>query len=74
MGRLKNQTAQGDAKLTNARSSDVNSLLSITQVHDIEEDMLSPSFGIKGKVDACLQVIVHEEPRVRTIHPELAKT
>jgi hypothetical protein len=33
-------------------------------VHDIEEDMLSPTFGIKGKVDACLEVIIQEEEKV----------
>lgn len=57
--------SQKDAKLSNTRSKDVESFMSIPGVHEIEEDMLSPTFGIKGKVDACVEVVIEEQELVR---------
>lgn len=34
---------------------DAESLLSITGLHEIEEDIWSPKWGLKGKVDASVQ-------------------
>ncbi|KZT71118.1 Dna2-domain-containing protein [Daedalea quercina L-15889] len=34
------------------------SLLAIAKLHDIEEDIWSPTYGLKGKVDASVQVII----------------
>ncbi|OAX34925.1 hypothetical protein K503DRAFT_409957 [Rhizopogon vinicolor AM-OR11-026] len=43
-------TPKADVILTNTRSSaDQNSLLAISQLHDVEEDIWSPTYGLKGK-------------------------
>jgi DNA replication ATP-dependent helicase Dna2 len=34
------------------------SLLAITGLHDIEEDIWSPKWGLKGKVDASVQASI----------------
>lgn len=50
---------QHDAVLINTRSSDgQDSLLAISEVLDIEEDIMSPAYGIKGKLDASVQTII----------------
>ena len=47
--------------LTNTRSSaDQNSLLAISQLHDVEEDIWSPTYGLKGKLDATVQAVIAE--------------
>lgn len=33
-------------------------LLAITQLHDVEEDIWSPTYGLKGKLDATVQVLI----------------
>ncbi|KAK0473383.1 DNA replication factor Dna2-domain-containing protein [Armillaria novae-zelandiae] len=49
------------ANLTNTRAgrNDV-SLLAITKILDIEEDIWCPSYGLKGKLDATVQTIISE--------------
>ncbi|KDR70214.1 hypothetical protein GALMADRAFT_76567, partial [Galerina marginata CBS 339.88] len=50
------------AALTNTRSGahDAPSLLAITDLLDIEEDIWSPTYGIKGKIDATVQGIISD--------------
>lgn len=53
---------QPDAVLTDVRgSSATKSLLALTGLHDIEEEMWSPTYGLKGKVDASVQVTIKED-------------
>ena len=53
---------QPDAVLTNTRSAaGQTSLLAIAQLHDIEEDIWSPTYGLKGKVDASVQAIIVDQ-------------
>lgn len=37
-------------------------LLAISGLHDIEEDIWSPKWGLKGKVDASVQVSIGKTP------------
>jgi DNA replication ATP-dependent helicase Dna2 len=36
------------------------SLLAITKVHDVEEDIWSPTYGLKGKIDVTIQGIISD--------------
>ncbi|EKM53179.1 uncharacterized protein PHACADRAFT_147492 [Phanerochaete carnosa HHB-10118-sp] len=48
-----------NAALTNTRSErGQSSLLAISRLHDIEEDIWSPTYGLKGKIDASVQAVV----------------
>ncbi|KAF6760438.1 AAA domain-containing protein [Ephemerocybe angulata] len=47
---------------TRARSSDSAALLAIPQLHEIEEDIWSPKYGLKGKVDATVEAVIAETP------------
>ncbi|EIN04726.1 Dna2-domain-containing protein [Punctularia strigosozonata HHB-11173 SS5] len=50
-----------DAVLVNTRAKNgQKSLLAITALHDVEEDMWSPRWGLKGKIDASVQGVVEE--------------
>ncbi|KAF8960597.1 AAA domain-containing protein [Flammula alnicola] len=51
---------KANAVLTNTRSGqhDRPSLLAITKLLDIEEDIWSPTYGLKGKLDATVQGII----------------
>lgn len=52
---------QPEAVLTNTRAArGETSLLAISQLYDIEEDIWSPSYGLKGKLDASVEAVVHE--------------
>eukprot|EP00794_Sanderia_malayensis_P004887 gene4887-5527_t len=53
-----------DFKLGSSVNSDDVTRLSITEVVDIEENILCPSLGLKGKVDASVNVTVHRQPKV----------
>lgn len=44
---------------------DSPSLLAITGLHDIEEDIWSPKWGLKGKVDASVQAQIIRDPQKR---------
>lgn len=47
------------ATLTNTRSErGQSSLLAISRLHDIEEDIWSPTYGLKGKIDASVQAVI----------------
>ena len=36
--------------------------ISVTELHDIEENIWSPQFGLKGKIDATVEVKIHHRP------------
>ncbi|KAG8995284.1 Tripartite DNA replication factor [Tulasnella sp. JGI-2019a] len=54
----------GDAPKPEAELSDLTSsskaLLALTGLHDIEEDIWSPTYGFKGKIDASVQATIKE--------------
>jgi DNA replication ATP-dependent helicase Dna2 len=50
------------AVLTNTRSTvSQTSLLAISELLDIEEDIWSPTYGLKGKIDASVQTVVKDQ-------------
>ncbi|PIL27261.1 hypothetical protein GSI_10406 [Ganoderma sinense ZZ0214-1] len=50
-----------DASLTNTRAGrGEKSLLAISQLYDIEEDIWSPTYGLKGKIDASVEAVVQD--------------
>ena len=53
--------AQSEGELHSA-PGDKPSLLAITGLHDIEEDIWSPKWGLKGKVDASVQASIIRYP------------
>ncbi|KAI8970649.1 Dna2-domain-containing protein [Trametes punicea] len=68
-----------DAFLTNTRASrGESSLLAIPHLYDVEEDIWSPAYGLKGKIDASVEAIVHDiddssAPFARTA-PQMERT
>lgn len=47
--------------MTNTRAErGETSLLAIPHLYDIEEDIWSPTYGLKGKIDASVEAIVHD--------------
>lgn len=47
--------------MTNTRAGrGESSLLAISQIYDIEEDIWSPAYGLKGKIDASVEAVVTE--------------
>ncbi|KAI0946663.1 hypothetical protein AcW1_010068 [Taiwanofungus camphoratus] len=55
------QEPKPDALMTNTRAAQgQTSLLAISRLHDIEEDIWSPTYGLKGKLDASVQVVVSD--------------
>jgi DNA replication ATP-dependent helicase Dna2 len=55
-------TPKEDAVLTDTRAKKgEESLLAICGLHDTEEDIWSPRFGLKGKLDASVQVVLDEQ-------------
>lgn len=56
-------TSQAEAILsdTHARQGDKELLLAIPELHEIEEDIWSPKYGLKGKVDATVEAIITEK-------------
>ncbi|RPD65180.1 Dna2-domain-containing protein [Lentinus tigrinus ALCF2SS1-7] len=55
------QTPKPEALLTNTRAGrGESSLLAISQIYDIEEDIWSPTYGLKGKIDASVEAVVTE--------------
>ncbi|KIJ56350.1 hypothetical protein M422DRAFT_23635 [Sphaerobolus stellatus SS14] len=60
--RFISSTIQPDGKLTDPReTSESRSKIAITALYDVEEDIWSPTYGIKGKLDASVQVLIQEE-------------
>ena len=52
---------QPEAFLTNTRAQrGETSLLAIPQLYDIEEDIWSPTYGLKGKIDASVEAVIHD--------------
>ncbi|KAK7689454.1 hypothetical protein QCA50_007246 [Cerrena zonata] len=55
------QEPKPEAILTNTRApQNQKSLLAISKLHDIEEDIWSPTYGLKGKLDASVQAVISE--------------
>ncbi|KEI42381.1 uncharacterized protein L969DRAFT_42474, partial [Mixia osmundae IAM 14324] len=53
---------KAEAKLVDPRSVDKTAeTLSLRKILDIEEDIWSPRLGLKGKIDASVEVQVHDE-------------
>ncbi len=44
-------------------------LLAISSLHDIEEDIWSPTYGLRGKLDASVQAVVVRNPGSSITHP-----
>jgi hypothetical protein len=53
--------SQSDGELHHAKGEDP-SILAINGLHDVEEDIWSPKWGLKGKVDASVQVNINRNP------------
>ncbi|KAI0368547.1 Dna2-domain-containing protein [Pilatotrama ljubarskyi] len=50
-----------EAFLTNTRAGrGETSLLAISKLYDVEEDIWSPTYGLKGKIDASVEAVVHD--------------
>ena len=63
--------SQPDAILTNTRAAaNQNTLLAITSLHDIEEDIWSPTYGLKGKLDASIQAVIAESTADKYVKQE----
>ncbi|OCH89164.1 Dna2-domain-containing protein [Obba rivulosa] len=53
------QSPKPEGVLTNTRAAaDQTSLLAIKQLLDIEEDIWSPTYGLKGKLDASVEAVI----------------
>jgi len=66
---------QPKAILTNTRSGhNQTSLLAISELHNVEEDIWSPTYGLKGKLDATVQAVISDPnppfPRTITSGPQ----
>ena len=72
-------TLQPEASLTNTRAAKgESSLLAISQIYDIEEDIWSPTYGLKGKIDASVEAVIYDlddssNPFTRTM-PQVKKS
>ncbi|KAH9010213.1 AAA domain-containing protein [Lactarius deliciosus] len=44
-------------------------LLAISSLHDVEEDIWSPTYGLRGKLDASVQVNIDRSQRSLSTHP-----
>ena len=54
-----------EAVLKDTRSGKADTaLLAISNLHDIEEDIWSPTYGLKGKIDASVQAIIADSDAV----------
>ena len=58
--------SQPESYLTDPRSREADpassTRLAIAGVHDIEEDIISPRLGLKGKIDASIQATLRGPP------------
>ncbi|KIK37375.1 hypothetical protein CY34DRAFT_92854 [Suillus luteus UH-Slu-Lm8-n1] len=70
------ETPKADAVLTNTRATaNQSSLLAISQLHDVEEDIWSPTYGLKGKLDATVQAVIAEstiDKNIKKVQPLLS--
>ncbi|GJJ13038.1 hypothetical protein Clacol_007287 [Clathrus columnatus] len=54
-------TINPDGKLTDTRDlKDTVSRLAITELHDVEEEIWSPTYGLKGKIDASVDTLISQ--------------
>ena len=44
-------------------------LLAISSLHDVEEDIWSPTYGLRGKLDASVQANIDRNQRSLSTHP-----
>ncbi|TFK68090.1 Dna2-domain-containing protein [Pluteus cervinus] len=66
-------TPKPNAFLENTRAVQVEpSLLAISSLIDVEEDIWSPKYGIKGKIDATVHGIISDPPPLRQQAPHKA--
>lgn len=49
-----------NAELSDTRDQQGKKLLAIARIFDIEEDIWSPTFGLKGKLDATIDAVISE--------------
>ncbi|KAL1751935.1 DNA replication factor Dna2-domain-containing protein [Schizophyllum commune] len=49
-----------EAELTDTRDKQEKKLLAIARIFDIEEDIWSPTYGLKGKLDATIDAVISE--------------
>ncbi|KAH9896571.1 Dna2-domain-containing protein [Cubamyces lactineus] len=55
------QSPKPNAFLTNTRAAQgESSLLAIPHLYDVEEDIWSPTYGLKGKIDASVEAVVYD--------------
>ncbi|KAF8876665.1 DNA replication factor Dna2-domain-containing protein [Infundibulicybe gibba] len=55
------QTPKPNAVLTNTRAvGGQDSLLAVAELLDVEEDIWSPTYGLKGKLDATVQAVISD--------------
>ncbi|KAJ7459871.1 AAA domain-containing protein [Mycena latifolia] len=60
-GKYISDSPKADALLTNTRSGpNETSLLALPQLLDIEEDIWSPMWGLKGKIDATVLAVISD--------------
>lgn len=48
--------------------------MAITQLHDVEEDIWCPTYGLKGKIDASVQVLIVEPSKSNLFNPNPIRT
>jgi DNA replication ATP-dependent helicase Dna2 len=66
---------KADGVLIHQRGEELSSRVCVQEVLDIEESIWSPNFGLKGKIDASVQVQVHQRnSRLRRVVPLELKT
>lgn len=51
-----------------------SSLLAISEVLDIEEDILSPTYGLKGKLDATITAVIENQQAPFNNHGQIKRT
>ncbi|EIW80184.1 Dna2-domain-containing protein [Coniophora puteana RWD-64-598 SS2] len=55
-------TPKPDAVLADTRATPQESAsLAVSELHDVEEDIWSPTYGLKGKLDATVQAVIAEK-------------
>ena len=66
---------QPDASISVARSrNNETSLLAISQVLDLEENIVSPTYGLKGKLDASITAVIENQEAPISGRGEVKKT
>ncbi|KAJ3750860.1 DNA replication factor Dna2-domain-containing protein [Lentinula detonsa] len=61
-GKYMSETPKADATLSNDRAArDEVTLLAMSELLDVEEDIWSPTYGLKGKLDATVQTTITQK-------------